>query len=197
MLLSLEKTVSEQWPDALAAQYSALCSDLTDALDMFPDIRAFKRQQSNAELESFDSAEVEQDINQRIEVMRSQLGKKIIDDQIPDNIQNLALHETTDVTTKNLENYDQLESANNVMKALARATNEGQEPQSLMQAMDQGYVTEFATHAVKGAKEAGKSDGEKAGKAFVRARAANAVGKKLSEKYPKRFGWMKRLPWNK
>ena len=196
-LLSLEKTVSEQWPDALAAQYSALCTDLTDALDMFPDIRAFKRQQSNAEMERFDPTEVEEDINQRIDIMRSELGEKIIDDKIPDNIQNLALGDTTDVTTQNLENYDRLESTNNVMKALARGTNEGQEPQNLMQAMDQGYVTEFATHAVEGAKEAGKSDGLKFGKATARIRAANAVGKKLSEKYPKRFGWMKRLPWNK
>jgi len=196
ILLALEKIILEQWPDPMAAQYSALCTEITDALDMFPDIRAFKRQQANAEMEVYSDEEVKNDIDLRLNIMRSERGQEIITAEVASEIEGLNTKDTTYNEAQNLINHDRLESLNNVMKSLARPPANIDPPQDLLKALDEAYIEGMNETIIEGARSAGRDDGQKLGKLISRGRAANHIGKALSEKYPKRWGWLGRSPTN-
>lgn len=120
VLIKYEPVVIAQWSDLLSAQYSALCSELTNVLDQFPDCREFRRQQMNSELEIIPDAELADEIAQLNHLFRSQTGRQRIDESIPLDIESIdqdeqdAVELTPDMidTEKKLVRMDQFESTN-------------------------------------------------------------------------------------
>ena len=188
-----EATVSQQWPEFFADRYSSLLTELGQVLDQFPDRRAFQRQKLTVEIEDVNYDEFKQDFAPVMDAIAKE--NEIIDQTIPDAIR--AIGETSDGPPLKDEQQvimaDQLDSTNNLLKALTDQVLDPKLSQQVMVNIGNAYGAGLVEGILEGAREAGIEDGKKVGASLARAKAAETVGKALYERYPERFNWLKRF----
>ncbi len=189
-MLAFEKIAIDQWPEFLAAKYTALCSDFTDVLNTFPQRRKFQRVLIEAEAESIEYEDFSKDFIHITGEMRR--NDSIIDDSVPSIIESIASDNNPEVARKIIV-ADQLESTSNVMKALVNAVGDKEMARHALENISRKYVDGFTVGLQDGAEEAGVKDGKSFGAASARAVLAKESGSYLSNKYPKVFGWLKRV----
>lgn len=194
VLLKHEDAVQEQWPQFLADHYSAICTELGQVLDQFPDRRVFQRQKLKAEIEKVEFSEFEEKFENVTDVMREQ--SVLIDSSVSDEIEaisNKEHEEEIDIGERTIIIADKLESTNNVLKLLCDTSLDKVAREEALNNIANSYGEGVMAGVLIGSSEAGMEDGKKLGRALGRSEATKAMGEKLHEKYPKTFGWMKRF----
>lgn len=200
-LVEYKVVVDEQWPDFLSRRYRAVLNDFTEALDQFEDRRRFSRSSLEIDVETLSAKEIADDTAAVVQQMRSDSGVVLIDESVPSTIEAIApekdeppLPEGSGVDL--VRNLDQLESINNTLKRLAERADDDPEIKSMLQQMNEAYLSEFKAGLIVGAAEAGRSDGQVTAKGLMRgqvaASAAKIGSKKLTDRYPRLFRWLKR-----
>lgn len=188
-----ETTVLQEWPQFFADRYSSLLTELGQVLDQFPDRRAFQRHKLSVEIEDVDYEEFTEDFAPVLDAIIKE--KELIDPTVPKAIQEIG--ELSDGPPLQDEQRviiaDQLDSTNNLLKALTDKTLDPMARQQAILNIGNAYASGFEEGVLKGAREAGVNDGQLTGATVVRVEATKTVGKALYEKYPERYGWLKRI----
>ena len=164
-----------------------MLTELGKVLNQFPDCRAFQRQKLSAEIEDVDFEEFTQDFEPVIGAIEKEV--EIIDPTVPKAIADIG--ELSEGPPEQEEQRviiaDQLDSTNNLLKALTDTTLDPVARKKAMLNIGNAYAGGLLKGALEGAHDAGVEDGKKLGAAAARAEAAKTAGKAIYEKYPERF----------
>jgi hypothetical protein len=197
-LADFEMIAREQWPDFLGSRYGTINREFGEALDQFPERRAFRRHLLQIDIDELPAAHVDVDMARIVMVMRSELGQARIDDSIPQVIESIAIPEANDDVPMSTEldrivQADRIESANSTLKRLAEHAFDDEKSKEIMRRIEDEYAAGVVEGIPEGAREAGRKDGQKIGAGLARTRAGKAAASKLSQKYPRAFGWLRRF----
>jgi len=197
----------KEWSEFTCQNYEVICNEFALTLDQFSERREFNRNLLEIELEDISQDEVSRDIEALVEFLEGKLARRRIDGAVPKEIREIGSldtiasvgfeKDTVDHGTELQLNADKLESANNAIKTLAERVLSDNVSADIMSALEVEYVAGVGEGLKKGAREAGEEDGRLIAKTATRAKAAKEISeissRKLADKYPKIFGWMKRF----
>ncbi len=198
--------INDQWPTTLSTRYCTLLRQLRDYLDRFSERRQFNRDKLETDLENIDFDDLDQDVSDFGNVLRSDDVNIIVDVSIPDALdsigavpENLQSIEMPPVVTGRLTQIvkaaDQIESVNNISREILNGAGV-ENAARLGETGKAAYIQGIEDHYVDASYEAGREDAKKAAKLANRGAMGFAAGKsirnRLGKKYPKFFGWMKR-----
>ncbi len=206
LLLDQIPKIEDEWPDFLAARFRLLCDDLDEYLSRYALRREFDRDVLEGSFEGVDLDSFGKDINQFIEVMRSEPISKVIESSIPNALESIgtgiaqdpnesALPVPLSSKTSIVVASDKAESVNNVAKELLRAVGIEEGADALLKEGNEAYSKGLKDNYLMASYEAGAVEANKLAKAINRGAVAEGVIRsrldKFAKKYPKIVGWMK------
>jgi hypothetical protein len=128
-LREFQGTVAAEWPDVLAADYSALVTQYEKTVRQFPRWREFARNAAKNDLSMGDALEIAASTERAVEVLRDEVPSEIVDAAIPTLLEKLrglmpdraALDRIDEAISGGAEEValDLLESIDNILKRLA------------------------------------------------------------------------------
>lgn len=201
------KTVNDQWPEFLAAQYHALALHFDRTMRQSPDWREFKR---NAAKQSLTAPQMAAAVPLAIgtsHALRNEAAQEFVDPIVPDALQHLAACSGStelppDDSGEELIAVDLIESTNNILKRIAEgALTVARPAKSTFVKAGSEYAKGAEKGFVRAAKKQGPIDGERAFKWLRRvvlyggsSAACVTFGlPPLMAKFPEAFAWLERI----
>lgn len=197
-------TSRAEWPSFLYLRLASLLGRLTTTLDQFADRREFGRRALELEIEAVEIQPFQQEVVEVTTLLRSPSGSEVVDDSVPAMLASISdsapsLREGSSSATMpegliRSVAADQLESINNIAKALATGDPDASDAAMLFEEGRSAYAEEFVKTYVSASREAGAEDAKEAAKAANRAAvahvAAHTIWNRIKKRFPKAFSWM-------
>ena len=197
------KTVSDEWPEFLAARFHALGVQFSRVMKQFPEWREFKTNADQKQLSSVDIENIEQLAIAMEQSLREELALDFVDQGIADIIADMAEHLSPDTESispeqadafiqsgKDLLAADLLTSIDNILKPVAEAV-----------LVARGAAIEFAKYSGEHFGIAAKKEYEaqlaKLGKGFVkwgvRLLKSSPVLALIQTYFPSIYAWLEAI----